>query len=561
MISHEPRASRQPPQMPIKLLIKNILAPLGAQSRRCERFDAGEPSQSSAALREAEAISSATEETMDDEARLRTWSKHGGGNSGRRIGVRKTGGESEAQGLTQTKERRDRRRPGSMFGKEMQRLSLQQGAGTFIDASMKIHGASMPHPPEGYFNRGLEADPELAAAIDGELARQRDGIELIASENIVSQLVLAAQGSVLTNKTVEGPAFGRYYGGAQFADAVESLALERARKLFRCRFANVQPHSGSNANAGVFLGLLKLGDTILSMNVAAGGHISHGHPATLTGRDYKIVSYGVRRDDERIDLDDIRARALTHKPKMIVAGGSAYPRAIDFAALRAIADEVGAYLLVDMAHFAGLVATGFYPDPLPHADVVTTTTYKSLRGARGGLVLWNDEKLSSRINAGVFPGVQGSVMLHAVAGKAACFGEALRPEFRSYNAAVIDNAHALATALDREGLRIVAGGTDMGLMLVDLTAKGVTGDVAAKALEQAGLAANKNLIPFDPRPPEAPSGLRLSSNAGTARGFGQKEFETIGGWIAKIIRAPHDTRLLAEIQTQTLALCRNFPIY
>jgi glycine hydroxymethyltransferase len=426
---------------------------------------------------------------------------------------------------------------------------------------LEIQGAAMPHPPEGYFTCGLEADPELAAAIDGELTRQRDGIELIASENIVSRLVLEAQGSVLTNKTVEGPAYARYYGGAQFADAVESLALERAKRLFGCGFANVQPHSGSNANAGVFLGLLKLGDTILSMNVAAGGHISHGHPATLTGRDYKIVSYGVRREDERIDLDDVRALAHTHRPKMIVAGGSAYPRAIDFAALRAIADDVGAWLLVDMAHFAGLVATGLYPDPLPHAHVVTSTTYKSLRGARGGLVLWNDERLSSRINAGVFPGVQGSVMLHAVAGKAACFGEALRPEFRAYNAAVLANARALAASLEREGLRIVTGGTDMGLMLVDLTATGVTGDVAAKALERAGLAVNKNLIPFDPRPPEAPSGLRLSSNAGTARGFEVAAFETIGGWIAEVVRAPQDEGLLAKIQAQALALCRSFPIY
>jgi glycine hydroxymethyltransferase len=419
----------------------------------------------------------------------------------------------------------------------------------------------MPHPPEGYFTRGLDADPELAAAIDGELARQRDGIELIASENIVSRLVLAAQGSVLTNKTVEGAAYARYYGGAQFADAVESLAIERAKRLFGCRFANVQPHSGSNANAGVFLGLLKLGDVILSMNVAAGGHISHGHPATLTGRDYRIISYGVRRADERIDLDEIRALARAHRPRMIIAGGSAYPRAIDFGALRAVADEVGALLLVDMAHFAGLVATGLYPHPFPHAHVVTTTTYKSLRGARGGLVLWNDEKLTSRINAGVFPGVQGSVMLHAVAGKAACLGEALRPEFRLYNEAVLANARALARRLEAEGLRIVTGGTDMGLMLVDLTATGVTGDIAAKALERAGLAVNKNLIPFDPHPPEAPSGLRLSSNAGTTRGFGPHEFETIAGWIARIVRAPHDARLLAEIEASTLALCRSFPIY
>jgi glycine hydroxymethyltransferase len=419
----------------------------------------------------------------------------------------------------------------------------------------------MPHPIDGYFSKGLDADPELAAAIDGELARQRDGIELIASENIVSRCVLAAQGSVLTNKTVEGAAFARYYGGAEFADAIESLAIERAKKLFACRYANVQPHSGSNANAGVFLGLLQLGDAILSMNVAAGGHISHGHPATLTGRDYRITSYGVNRETETIDLDEIRDLARMTKPKMIIAGGSAYPRAIPFAELRDIADEAGAFLLVDMAHFAGLVATGLYPDPFPHAHVVTTTTYKSLRGARGGLVLWNDEGLSKRINAGIFPGVQGSVMLHAVAGKAACLGEALRPEFRAYNEAVLVNARALAERLQSKGLRIVTGGTDMGLMLVDLAATGVTGDVAARALEKAGLAVNKNLIPFDPRPPEAPSGLRLSSNAGTTRGFGAREFETIGDWIASVIRAPYDEQSVTRTRAEVLALCRAFPIY
>jgi glycine hydroxymethyltransferase len=419
----------------------------------------------------------------------------------------------------------------------------------------------MPLPPPGYFAAGLDADPELAAAINGELARQRDGIELIASENIVSRLVLAAQGSVLTNKTVEGAAYARYYGGAEFADAIEALAVERAKKLFDCRFANVQPHSGSNANAGVFLGLLKLGDGILSMNVAAGGHISHGHPATLTGRDYAIAHYGVNRKTERLDLDELRDLARAARPRMIVAGGSAYPRAIDFAGLRAIADEVGAYLLVDMAHFAGLAATGLYPNPFPHAHVATTTTYKSLRGARGGMALWNDEALTSRINAGIFPGVQGSVMLHAVAGKAACLGEALKPDFRAYNEAVLENARALAETLGRHGLRIVTGGTDMGLMLVDLAATGVTGDVAAKALEKAGLATNKNMIPFDPRPPEAPSGLRLSSNAGTTRGFGRSEFERIGGWIARILGNPSNLHAIDATREEVLALCRAFPIY
>jgi len=419
----------------------------------------------------------------------------------------------------------------------------------------------MPLPPPAYFTPGLDADPELAAAIAGELARQRDGIELIASENIVSSLVLAAQGSVLTNKTVEGAAYARYYGGAEYADAIEALAIARAKRLFGCRFANVQPHSGSNANAGVFLGLLKLGDAILSMNVAAGGHISHGHPATLTGRDYSITHYGVNRETELIDMDDVRDLARASRPRMIVAGGSAYPRAIDFEGLRAIADDVGAYLLVDMAHFAGLVATGLYPNPFPHAHVVTTTTYKSLRGARGGMVLWNDETLSKRIDAGIFPGVQGSVMLHAVAGKAACLGEALNPDFRAYNEAVLENARALAATLQAQGLRIVTGGTDMGLMLVDLTSIGVTGDVAAKALEKAGLAVNKNMIPFDPRPPEAPSGLRLSSNAGTTRGFGMAEFEKIGDWIARVVRDPSDTRAIEATREDVLALCRAFPIY
>jgi glycine hydroxymethyltransferase len=415
------------------------------------------------------------------------------------------------------------------------------------------------HSP--HLDLGLSADPELASAIASELRRQQDGIELIASENIVSRLVLEAQGSILTNKTVEGLPYARYYGGAQFADAIEALAVERAKKLFHCRFANLQPHSGSNANAGVFLGLLKLGDAILSMNVAAGGHISHGHPATLTGRDYKIVSYGVSRESERIDLDEVRDLARREKPRMIVAGGSAYARAIDFASMRAIADEVDAYLLVDMAHFAGLVATGLYPDPLPHAHVVTTTTYKSLRGARGGMVLWNDEGLSKPINAGIFPGVQGSVLLHGVAGKAACLGEALRLEFTAYNRAVIDNARALARALADAGLRIVTGGTDMGLMLVDLSARELTGDVAAKALERAGLAVNKNMIPFDPRPPEAPSGLRLSSNAGTTRGFGVAEFEAIAGWIDRVLKEPSDDALTEAVRKDVAALCAQHPIY
>ena len=414
---------------------------------------------------------------------------------------------------------------------------------------------------EGYFSTGLESDPALAAAIDGELHRQRASIELIASENLVSRLVLAAQGSVLTNKTVEGAPYHRYYGGAQYADAIEALALERACRLFRCRFANVQPHSGSNANAAVMLGLLELNDPILSMNILAGGHISHGHPATLTGRDYKITHYGVHPTSECVDLDEVRDAALRCRPRLIIAGGSAYSRCLDFVALRAIADEVGAFLMVDMAHFAGLVASGLYPDPFPHAHVVATTTYKSLRGARGGLILWNDPALSRRLDQGVFPGVQGSVMLHAIAGKAACLGEAARPEFARYSAQACQNASALAQTLTEHGARIVSGGTDTTLMLVDLRSFKISGDATAKALETAGLAVNKNLIPFDPFPPETPSGVRLSSNAGTARGFGVGEFQSIGRWIARVLQTGGAPAEIKNIRTQTQALCAAFPIY
>jgi glycine hydroxymethyltransferase len=419
---------------------------------------------------------------------------------------------------------------------------------------------------EGYFTVGFQADPELAAAIRGELLRQQDQIELIASENLVSRCVLEAQGSILTNKTVEGLPGGRYYGGAEFADVVERLAIERACALFGCRFANVQAHSGSNANAAVFMAFLRPGDVILAMDTAAGGHISHGHPATLTGRDYRIVRYGVSRASERIDEDEVARLADEHRPKLIVAGGSAYPRAIEFAAFRRIADAVGALLMVDMAHIAGLVASGPHPSPFPHAHVVTTTTYKSLRGARGGMILWNHPELSKRLNLGVFPGVQGSVMLHAVAGKAACLGEALRPEFRAWNEAVLANARALARSLAEQGFRLVAGGTDTGLMLVDLRPKRVTGDAAARALERAGLACNKNLIPFDPEPPEVASGLRLSSNAGTTRGFGPDEFEEVGRWIGEVLDAlaqgpDQAAEAEARVREEVRTLCRRFPIY
>ena len=419
----------------------------------------------------------------------------------------------------------------------------------------------------GYFSDSLtNSDPDIAAAIAGEQQRQSDQIELIASENLVSRAVLEAQGSVMTNKTVEGYPGRRYYGGAEFADRIESLAIERACRLFNCRYANVQPHSGSNANHAVYLACLQPGDTILSMNIAAGGHISHGHPATLTGRVYNIVPYGLRQDDEYIDYDQVSELANSHQPKLLIAGGSAYPRIIDFARLREIADSVKALLLVDMAHFAGLIATEFYPAPFPHAHVVTTTTYKSLRGARGGMVLCNDADLAKRINNAVFPGVQGSVMLHAVAGKAVCFAEALRPEFRAYNQAVIANAQTLANTLSENGIRVVSGGTDTGLMLVDLTTKNLTGDIAVESLERAGLTCNKNLIPFDPQPAEIASGLRLSTNAGTARGFGIDEFRQVGEWIDQTLTALaqnlHDNNAVERhIRAEISALCARFPIY
>jgi glycine hydroxymethyltransferase len=413
----------------------------------------------------------------------------------------------------------------------------------------------------GYFSAGLETDPELFRMIEGELKRQQNGIELIASENLVSRCVLAAQGSIMTNKTVEGTVFKRYYGGATYADEIEALAISRACKLFNCGFANVQPHSGTNANAGVLLGLLKLGAPILSMNISAGGHISHGHPATLTGRDYAVTHYGVSRRTERVDLDEVRDLALKTRPRLIIAGGSAYPRKLDFSQLRQIADEIGAYLMVDMAHFAGLVAARLYPDPLIYAHVVTTTTYKSLRGARGGMVLWNDPELTQQINQGIFPGVQGSVMLHAIAGKAACLGEALREEFTLYNIEAQRSAVLLAQKLSAGGARIVTGGTDTTLVLVDLTPFDLTGDTAAQALELASLAVNKNLIPFDQRSPERPSGLRLSTNAGVARGFGEREFATIGGWIIRILHNPSDLGEIENIRNDVSELCAAFPIY
>lgn len=419
---------------------------------------------------------------------------------------------------------------------------------------------------DGYFSAGLEdSDPPLAEAIRGELNRQRDQIELIASENLVSLAVLQAQGSVLTNKTVEGYPGARYYGGAEYADQVEQLAIDRAKTLFGCAYANVQPHSGSNANQAVYLALLDYRDAILSMDVASGGHISHGHPATQTGQRYKIFSYGVAQD-EYLDYAAAQKIAEQQQPRLIIAGGSAYPRAIDFARMREIADGAGAYLMVDMAHFAGLVATGLYPNPFPYADVVTTTTYKSLRGARGGIVLTDNAEIAKKVAAAVFPGVQGSVLLHAVAGKAACLGEAMRPEFTVYNRKVLENAQALAKCLSESGLRIVSGGTDTGLMLVDLRSIGLVGVDAVIALETAGLTCNKNLIPFDPEPPEIASGLRLSTNAGTARGFGAGEFQQIGSWIAEVLQGiatnpTQNTEWQPRVRNEVRNLCASFPIY
>src|SRR6201997_2900312 len=382
-----------------------------------------------------------------------------------------------------------------------------------------------------------ESDPEIAEAIKLELGRQRDDIELIASENIVSRAVLEAQGSVLTNKYAEGLPGRRYYGGCQFVDIVERLAIERVTRMFGCSFANVQPHSGASANAEVFMALMQPGDTFMGLNLAAGGHLTHGSPVTLSGRWFKVVPYGVRRDDHLIDMDEVEKLAKEHSPKVIIAGGSAYPRVIDFRRFREIADEVGAYLMVDMAHFAGLVAGGAHPSPLPHAHVVTTTTHKTLRGPRGGAILTNDEELAKKLNSAVFPGMQGGPLMHVIAAKAVAFGEALRPSFRLYAKNVIENAKALAETLKACGFDIASGGTDTHLVLVDLRRKRLTGKVAEAALGRAGITCNKNGIPFDPEKPTMTSGIRLGSPACTTRGFGTAEFREVGELIAEILDA------------------------
>jgi glycine hydroxymethyltransferase len=415
--------------------------------------------------------------------------------------------------------------------------------------------------------RLAEADPELAAAIEHELTRQRDQIELIASENIVSRAVLEAQGSVLTNKYAEGYPGKRYYGGCEFVDIAEELAIERAKKLFDCAFANVQPHSGAQANQAVFLACLKPGDTVMGMDLAAGGHLTHGSPANISGKWVRIVSYGVTRDKALIDHDQLESVARAERPKLIIAGGSAYPRIIDFARFRRIADEVGAIFMVDMAHFAGLVAGGVYPSPLPHAHVVTTTTHKTLRGPRGGMILSNDAELGKKINSAVFPGLQGGPLMHVIAAKAVMLGEALRPDFKRYARAVLDNARVLAASLVERGLAIVSGGTDSHLLLVDLRPKRLTGRVAEAALERAGITCNKNGIPFDPEKPMVTSGIRLGSPAATTRGFGQAEFRQVGEMIAEVLdglaagNGATNEAVEQAVRRKVAALCARFPIY
>ncbi|HYC03251.1 MAG TPA: serine hydroxymethyltransferase [Azospirillaceae bacterium] len=417
-----------------------------------------------------------------------------------------------------------------------------------------------------FADRLADADPELFASIRDELARQQDQIELIASENIVSRAVLEAQGSVLTNKYAEGYPGKRYYGGCEFVDVAETLAIERAKQLFGCTYANVQPHSGAQANQAVFMALLQPGDTFMGMDLTHGGHLTHGASANQSGKWFKVISYGVRREDQLIDYDQMEAMAREHKPKLIIAGASAYPRHIDFARFRRIADEIGAYFMVDMAHYAGLVAAGVYPSPLPHAHVVTTTTHKTLRGPRGGMILSNDPDLGKKFNSAVFPGLQGGPLMHVIAAKAVAFGEALRPEFKTYAQNVVDNARVLADELVKGGLAIVSGGTDSHIVLVDLRPKGLTGKAAEASLEHAGMTCNKNGVPFDPEKPMVTSGVRLGSPAATTRGFGTAEFAQVGQMIVEVLDAlaksnGDNSAAESRVRARVSELCRRFPIY
>ncbi|MGV9007380.1 MAG: serine hydroxymethyltransferase [Brevundimonas sp.] len=426
---------------------------------------------------------------------------------------------------------------------------------------------TVPFVHDAYFSRGLaEADPDIARGIAGELARQQEQIELIASENIVSRAVLEAQGSVLTNKYAEGYPGRRYYGGCEYVDVTENLARERAKELFGAGFANVQPHSGAQANQAVFMALLQPGDTFLGMDLACGGHLTHGSPANQSGKWFRPVTYKVKEDDHLIDYDHVQAMAEAEKPKLIVAGASAYSRHIDFKRFREIADSVGAYLMVDMAHYAGLIAGGAYPDPVAHAHVCTTTTHKTLRGPRGGMVLTNDGDIAKKINSAVFPGLQGGPLEHVIAAKAVAFGEALKPEFKLYAQQVVDNARAMAAVLESRGLAIVSGGTDSHLMLVDLRPKGVTGKATEAALEHALMTCNKNGVPFDTAPFTVTSGVRLGTPAGTTRGFGIAEFQQVGHWIADVIDSMQgtdeaDATVQARVAEEVRALTRRFPIY
>ena len=419
-----------------------------------------------------------------------------------------------------------------------------------------------------FFTKSLaDSDPALAAAIDAELGRQRDEIELIASENIVSAAVLEAQGSIMTNKYAEGYPGRRYYGGCEHVDVAENLAIERACALFDCAFANVQPNSGSQANQGVFTALLQPGDTILGMSLDAGGHLTHGAKPNQSGKWFNAVQYGVRKQDNLLDYDQVAELAAEHKPKMIIAGGSAIPRQIDFGKMREIADSVGAYLLVDMAHFAGLVAAGEHPSPFPHAHVATTTTHKTLRGPRGGMILTNDEAISKKINSAIFPGIQGGPLMHVIAAKAVAFGEAQRPEFKAYAKQVIANAQALSDQLIKGGLDTVTYGTDTHVVLVDLRPKGVKGNDTEKALGRAHITCNKNGVPFDPEKPMVTSGIRLGSPAGTTRGFGEAEFRQIADWIIEVVDglaangAEGNAEVEAKVAAEVEALCQRFPMY
>lgn len=420
---------------------------------------------------------------------------------------------------------------------------------------------------DGFFSDALrDADPELADAIGQELRRQQDQIELIASENIVSRAVLEAQGSVLTNKYAEGYPGKRYYGGCEYVDVAEAIAISRAKQLFDCSYANVQPHSGAQANGTVFLALLKPGDTFLGMSLAAGGHLTHGAKPAQSGKWFDAVQYGVRQQDHLIDYDEVADLANQHKPKLIIAGGSAYPRIIDFKKFREIADSVGALLMVDMAHFAGLVAAGEHPNPLDFADVVTTTTHKTLRGPRGGMILSRDEDLGKKFNSALFPGLQGGPLMHVIAAKAVAFGEALRPAFKDYAKSVIANSKAMADTLAKDGFDIVSGGTDTHLSLIDLRPKGVTGNVAEDALERAGITCNKNAIPFDPEKPAITSGLRVGSPAGTTRGFGVEEFTEIAHLITQTLEGlaastGDNSSVERDVRERVAALCTRFPVY